>query len=71
MDVVVDKFERPINDYGGLEYIYKIGIVPGGRVIKSFYVPVDYEDMEETERQVIKDIKVYLKENGFNAVNKF
>ena len=68
---MVDKFERPINDYGGLEYIYKIGIVPGGRVIKTFHVSFDYKDMDETEGQVIKDIKAYLKENGFNAVNKF
>lgn len=71
MDVVVYKYERPINDYGFLEYTYKIGIVPGGEVIKTFHVPFEYEGMDATERKVIAEINAYLKENGFNAVNKF
>lgn len=71
MQVVVDKYERLINDFGGTEYIYKIGIVPGCRVIKTFYVPYDSPDIEEEDRKVVREIKSYLAENGLTAVNKY
>lgn len=73
MDVIVDKYERPVNGYGGLEYIYKVHKVPGGKVINSFHVPFSYdsEEMLECEERVRKEIHTYLEKHDYTAIQKF
>lgn len=73
MDVVVDKYERPVNGYGGLEYFYKVHKVPGGKVINSFYVPHSYdtEEMLENEKRVRKEIHAYLEKHDYKAITNY
>lgn len=70
-DVTVAKYERETDRWGNYEYFYKIALVPGGRVIKVFYVPSDTDYIENANERTVQKIKAYLKENGFNAVSKF
>jgi len=73
IDVVVDKYEREVDHYGGFEYIYKIHKVPGGMVINSFHVPFSYdsEEMLEYEKRVRKEIHEYLEKHYYKAIQKF
>lgn len=72
-EVVVTKYEREVNHYGGLEYIFKVHKVPGGRVINSFYVLHSYdpEEMLESEDRVRKEIHAYLEKHDYKAVSKY
>lgn len=70
-DVTVTKYERERERSVYKEYFYKIGLVPGGRVVKVFYVPGDADDMDEATDRVIGEIQTYLEENEYNAVTKF
>lgn len=70
-DVIVTKYERFTNHFGIFEYFFTVGIVPGGRVVNTFYVPTDAYDVMEATEKVTREIKDYLKESNFNSLSKF
>jgi len=73
MDVLVEKFERQVSNYGGFEYIYKVRKVPGGIVIKSFHVPYSYdpEEILEFDDEVRKEIEKYLIKHDYKASQNY
>lgn len=70
-DVTVTKYERERERSLYKEYFFKIGLVPGGRIVKVFFVPSDAYDIDEATAKVVDEIKEYLKDNNYNAITKF